>query len=112
MTIDRMPVTARGFHPAGSADPSGFAAMACDEILVHTHDAATGLGEQFDPGGELADRLLRRLFPWHVERFPGHPVAPDQWTALLWANGRINLPGRPGQVGWRWHCAPIADWDG
>ena len=33
---------ARGWHPYGLADASGFAAMACDELLVHTGDAARG----------------------------------------------------------------------
>jgi hypothetical protein len=34
----------RGLHSAGLPDPSGFAGMACDELLVHTMDAAAGLG--------------------------------------------------------------------
>jgi uncharacterized protein (TIGR03083 family) len=104
--LDMLPGTQRGFHPMGTADASGFAAMACDEILVHTRDAATGLGAEFVPGAELAGRVLARLFPWY------EPV-PDPWTALLHANGRIGLPGRPHQdKRWRWHCAPLADWDG
>ncbi|MBB5490436.1 maleylpyruvate isomerase N-terminal domain-containing protein [Nocardiopsis metallicus] len=44
MSVDAHPSSARGFHPMGASDPSGFAAMACAEILVHTHDAATGWG--------------------------------------------------------------------
>jgi uncharacterized protein (TIGR03083 family) len=104
--LDTLPATQRGFHPMGTADASGFAAMACDEILVHTRDASTGLGVEFVPGAELAGRVLARLFPWY------EPV-PDPWTALLHANGRIDLPGRPHQhKRWRWHCAPLADWDG
>jgi hypothetical protein len=37
------------------------------------------------------------------------------WTtlpALLWANGRVALPGHPRQARWRWHCAPLEEWDG
>lgn len=34
------------------------------EILVHTYDAGTGLGESFSPDPRLARRLFRRLFPW------------------------------------------------
>ena len=40
--IDGAAPGARGWHPAGLADASGFAAMACDELLVHTDDAAAG----------------------------------------------------------------------
>jgi hypothetical protein len=103
--IDDAPDTARGFHPMGQADPSGFAAMACDEMLVHTDDAARGHDLVFDPPVELADAVLRRLFPW---------VAPadDPWARLRWANGRLALDDQPRLDGWAWHCAPLADWDG
>jgi len=104
-SVDAAPAGIRGFHPAGAADPSGFAAMACDEMLIHTDDAARGLGLRFVPDLKLAGRVLARLFPWHD---PG----TDAWQALLWANGRIDLPGRQNQTGWTWHCAPLADWDG
>lgn len=101
------PQGARGYHPAGMADGSGFLAMGCDEMLVHCWDAARGLGVEFVPPTELAERVLRRLFPWA----PRHEPA---WRALLWANGRIGLasqPERPGP-GWEWHCAPLDEWDG
>jgi hypothetical protein len=104
-SVDAAPPGIRGFHPAGAADPSGFAAMACDELLVHTNDAARGLGLRFTPDPELAGRVLARLFPWHD---PGD----DAWQTLLWANGRIDLPGHPNQANWAWHCAPLADWNG
>jgi uncharacterized protein (TIGR03083 family) len=104
-SVDAAPAETRGFHPAGAADPSGFAAMACDELLVHTDDAARGLGLRFSPDPDLAGRVLGRLFPWHD---PGD----DPWRTLLWANDRVDLPGLPSQKGWTWHCAPLADWDG
>jgi hypothetical protein len=104
-SVDAAPAGIRGFHPAGAADPSGFAAMACDELLVHTDDAARGLGLRFTPDPGLAGRVLARLFPWHD---PGD----DAWQTLLWANGRIDLPGRANQADWTWHCAPLADWNG
>jgi uncharacterized protein (TIGR03083 family) len=95
----------RGWHPWGLADPSGFTAMACDELLVHTADAAQGLGASFEPEPELAAATLRRLFPWA-------PADVDAWSALLWSNGRIALPGHPRLKRWRWHCAPLSEWDG
>jgi hypothetical protein len=104
-SVGAAPAGTRGFHPDGAADPSGFAAMACDELMIHTDDAARGLGLHFTPDSRLAGRVLARLFPWHD---PGG----DPWQTLLWANGRIDLPGRPNQTGWIWHCAPLADWDG
>lgn len=104
-SIDAAPPTTRGFHPAGSPDPSGFAAMGCDELLVHTHDAAQGLGLDFTPDHDLAAQVLARLFPWAE-------AGEDPWWTLLWANGRLDLPERPQQRGWQWHCAPLAEWDG
>ncbi|HSO52118.1 MAG TPA: hypothetical protein VL330_05090 [Actinomycetes bacterium] len=47
--VDATPPGARGWHPMGQADASGFAAMACDELLVHSDDAARGLGVPFAP---------------------------------------------------------------
>ncbi len=97
--------TARGFHPMGDADRSGFAAMACDEMLIHTNDIADGLGAEFRPPPELADHVLRRLFPW-VE------ASGDSWADLRWANGRTELQGKERLSNWAWHCAPLEEWDG
>ncbi len=101
--------TVRAYHPAGMADAEGFAAMGCDEILMHTFDIAAGIGvESTPPPGiaELAGRVVRRLFPWA-------PAGAEPWPALLWANGRGDLPGvdRLG-ADWSWLCAPLTDWDG
>lgn len=103
--IGAAPPEARGFHPMGTADPSGFAAMACDELLIHTDDAARGLGLAFDPPTDLAEWVLRRLFPW-VE------VGSDPWGQLQWTNGRTAFDGQPRLERWRWHCAPLEEWDG
>jgi hypothetical protein len=105
VSVDAAPGSLRGFHPAGAADPSGFAAMACDELLIHTDDAARGLGLRFAPDQGLAGRVLARLFPWH-------DPDSDPWQTLRGANGRIERPGQPSQQGWQWHCAPLADWGG
>jgi hypothetical protein len=98
--------TTRAYHPAGMADRDGFVAMGCDEILVHGHDIATGLGIEYRPPGALAGRVLARLFPWA-------PAEVDPWMALLWANGRIGLDGREQlSADWWWHCRPLAEWTG
>lgn len=96
----------RAFHPAGMANASGFIGMACDEILVHTWDISCGLGVSFDADRDLCERVLRRLFPWA-------PAQQDPWLDLLWANGRVELPGQARLApDWYWHCAPLEEWDG
>lgn len=94
-----------GFHPWGDADASGFAGMACDEMLIHTDDAARGLGVGFGPSADLAEAVLRRLFP-EVD-----PVV-DPWQQLRWANGRIAYGGEPRRERWRWFCRPLSEWTG
>ena len=74
-------------------------------VRADAPNAARGLGLPFRPGADLAARVLTRLFP-------SHEVGDDPWRTLLWANGRIDLPGRPNQQGWRWHCAPLVEWKG
>ncbi len=97
---------ARGFHPAGMADPEGFLAMGCDEIVVHTGDIAAGLGLSFDPPDDLCAKVVARLFPWA-------PSDTDPWPTLLWANGRAPLGERDRlDPDWSWHCAPLSEWDG
>ncbi|MFG1679745.1 maleylpyruvate isomerase N-terminal domain-containing protein [Nonomuraea sp. NPDC049269] len=103
--VEGAPPDARGWHPYGLADASGFAAMACDELLVHTYDASLGLEPDFVPSEELALPTLGRLFPWA-------PGLAGAWETLLWANGRADLWGQERQTGWRWHCAPLTQWDG
>jgi Mycothiol maleylpyruvate isomerase N-terminal domain len=100
-SVESAPDNLRGFHPFGSPDPSGYAAMACDELLIHGDDAARGL----TPPAGIAEQVLARLYPWH-------DVDGDPWETLQWANGRIELAGRPSQQRWRWHSAPLAEWDG
>ncbi len=104
--IRAAPASTRAFHPAGMADSSGFAAMGCDEILIHTADIAAGFVIDFKPPEDLCGRVLVRLFPWA-------PTDVGHWESLLWANGRIALPGvGPQDDNWRWHCAPLSEWDG
>lgn len=100
------PSGSRAFHPAGMADATGFVAMGCEEILAHTWDIAEALGVTFVAPHDLAGRVVTRIFPWAPEDAP-------PWDALLWAAGRIALPGHQ-RLGaeWFWHCAPLAEWDG
>jgi hypothetical protein len=100
------PPTARAFHTAGMADPSGWVAMGMDELLVHTHDITAALGVEFVIDPRHARVVLGRLFPWA-------PEDADPLQALLWANGRGHLPGHPSLgESWLWHCAPLSEWDG
>jgi hypothetical protein len=103
--IATVPPDTRAWHIAGMADPSGFRAMGCDEVLGHTYDIARGFDRPFQPPADLCRRVLERLFPWA-------PTDGDPWQALLWANGRAALPDRPRLATWGWHCAPLAEWDG
>jgi len=97
---------ARGAHDWGTPDASGFAALACDEMLVHTSDIAAGLSATFDPPRDVCARVLARLFPWA-------PREGDPWAALRWANGRAPL-GERGRLapGWASHPSPLDEWDG
>ena len=104
--VESSPSSMRGFHPAGMADPSGFAAMGCDEILIHTADITAGLGVAFQPLADLSARVVARLFTWA-------PTDIDQWQTLLWANGRTWLPNWGLlEDNWYWQCAPLSEWDG
>ena len=89
----------RAWHPSGTSDPEGFAAMGVVESLVHTHDAAQGLGVPWEPSADLCARVLSRLFP-------AAPADALPWAALLWATGRADLPDRPRLVEWRWYSEP------
>ena len=95
----------RGFHPWGLADAAGFAAMGCAELLLHAGDVAGDHGLDWTPPSRLAGATRARLFPWA-------PADADPWSALLWATGRGDLPGREPVTSWRWHAAPLEDWDG
>jgi hypothetical protein len=88
---------ARSFHPCGTSDPEGFAAMGILEVLVHAHDIATGLDVPWTPPGGLCLDVLERLFP---DAPAGPPTA-----VLLWCTGRAPLGGLPRRTEWRWDSA-------
>jgi hypothetical protein len=89
----------RAWHPYGTSDPEGFAAMGVVETLIHGHDVAHGLGVLWEPPADLCTRVLNRLFP-------DAPADALPWAALLWAAGRADLPDRPRLDEWRWYCEP------
>ena len=81
-----------GFHPAGNADASGFAAMGIVEGAVHAWDVLTANGIDFTIDDEVCDRVLNRLFPGAVRT--GHG-----WADLLTATHRTE--DTRGER-WRW----------
>lgn len=91
----------RIFHPYGRADPEGMAGGACIEALIHGYDIASGLGLRFDPPIALCDGILARMWP-HLP-----DLQTDSWTALRWATGRVELPGRPHADTWKWRATPL-----
>ncbi|WP_432841019.1 maleylpyruvate isomerase N-terminal domain-containing protein [Dactylosporangium sp. CA-092794] len=95
LELDAAGPDARAWH-WGPADRTGFAAMAVDEILVHTWDIAQGLGLAWTPPAELSAAVLARLFAHDVP--PG--ADPEPGRTLLWATGRIALPGHARRAGW------------
>lgn len=90
------PAETRAFHPFGTSDPAGFAAMGTIEMLLHGHDVLTGLGLTCDLPEKPAAAVLRRLFP-DAELHDAGPA-----STLLWATGRAGLPDRERVTAWRW----------
>lgn len=103
--VSAMPASARSAHSAGLADSVGWAAMICDEVLVHSWDIAQGVGGEFVMPEALCQAVLERLFPW-----AGSDGKPSQ--RLLMVNGRRSLGDRPPIPDWVWHCGDPSAWDG
>ncbi len=101
-----VPAEARAWHPSGPPDVEGFLATGCTEVLLHSWDAMQGTEIGFVAGEQIADRVLRRLFPWASQDTP-------RWQTLLFATGRGELGGHesPGEQ-WMWHSNPLDEWDG
>ena len=97
--VEVTPPTVRSQHTYGASDPEGFAAMGVVETLVHMRDVAAGLELLWEPPQDLCARSLQRLFP-------DVPAEGDSWQTLLWATGRIALPGRDRRASWRWDGTP------
>ena len=94
LAVESAATDSRAWHPCGTSDPEGFAAMGVVEVLVHTHDIAKGLAIAWEPPAELSRHVLLRLFPDAPE---GDPAA-----VLLWCTGRAALGDRPRRTQWGW----------
>lgn len=92
------PPAARGWHPHGTSDPGGFAAMGVVELLVHTDDIARGLGIGWAPPAAPSAAVLARLWP-------GVEPGPDPAATLRHVTGRAPLGGVPAPAHWRWYSA-------
>jgi hypothetical protein len=95
-SVAAAPGDARAWH-YGPTDSTGFAAMGIGELLVHTYDIANGFGIDWRPPDELAEVVVSRLFNMS---YPDDPA-----SLLLWATGRVDLPGRPRVEAWVWRAA-------
>jgi quinol monooxygenase YgiN len=96
----------RAFHPAGPADRAGWAAMACDELLVHGLEVAEAVGATFEPADAIVEAVVARLFPWA-------PASGGALERLRWCNGRAPLGDEPQlDPSWYWWCRPLEEWDG
>ncbi|WP_239144761.1 maleylpyruvate isomerase N-terminal domain-containing protein [Streptomyces sp. SID14515] len=85
----------RAWHPWGTSDATGFAAMAITELALHTYDITRALGVPRTPSDTAAAAVLARLFP---DAPSGHRPS----DTLLWCTGRAALPGLPRRVEWQW----------
>jgi len=93
----------RGWHPLGMTDGEGFIALACNELLIHSHDVAAAHGQPFAGAEKFCGRLLHRLFPNDAEEIDNH----GGWAVLLYVNGRQGLGrGIPRKAAWRSHPSP------
>ena len=94
LTVASASEDVRAWHPYGTSDPEGFAAMGVVEVLVHTYDITRGLGIDWAPPDDHCEPVLSRLFPDAPEGKPS--------DVLLWSTGRVPLGDRPRLERWRW----------
>ena len=95
--VDAAAPTGRSWHPYGTSNPAGFAAMGVVEILVHTYDIARCLKRDWMPPADLCKPVLHRLFP-------GAP-AGNADEVLLYCCGRRPLEDMPRLTHWSWDSA-------
>ena len=89
LAVSRMMTSTMRSSPSGVTIPwhgqpidlRSWAAMGTREIILHTHDIATGLGVPYAPEADLAAAVLAFA---HPDADPGH----DPWASLVRASGR------------------------
>lgn len=99
--VDSAPADARAWHPCGTSDPEGFAAMGIVEVLVHAYDIAKGLELDWRPPSRLCTPVIHRLFPAAPEG--------DASQVLLYLTGRQTLVGKLRLTDWSWDCSVRSD---
>jgi hypothetical protein len=99
--VDSAAPDARAWHPCGTSDPEGFAAMGIVEVLVHAYDMAKGLELDWTPPSRLCTPVLQRLFP-------GAPEG-DASQVLLYLTGRQALAGKVKLTDWSWDSSVRSD---
>lgn len=90
--VSSAPPERRGWHPAGSSDAAGFAAMGITEAALHGWDILQAHDRVLETNDAVIDRVLARIFPTA-------PRTTDPWQDLLTATGRT--AGTRGRA-WRW----------
>lgn len=68
-------------------DAEGWAQRGAYELLVHTHDIVSGLGERFSPPAALASWVLDSEGLWMLDRKRA-AHAGSAWAAVLVGSGR------------------------
>lgn len=96
--VEATPPTVTADHVFGRTGSEGFAAMACVELIVHGHDIFSDTEVDWEPDEALCKRAVLRLFP-----DVAGTLNAGSYSELLWATGRIELPGNPYRSEWRWH---------
>ena len=81
-----------GYHGAGNADASGFAAMGIVEGAAHAWDVLIAHEIAFRVDDGICERVLNRLFPGAVR-------TDDGWQDFLTATGRTEATR---DQKWRW----------
>lgn len=76
--------------------PADYAPRAAVELILHAHDAALGLGVEFEPNAELCHRLREHTRPWPMWTVAWHGLAHtgDPWSDLLVGSGRARARPR------------------
>jgi hypothetical protein len=92
------PPERRGWHPFGSTDAAGLAAMGITEAALHTWDVLRAHGQVFVTDDAVIARVLTRIFPTAVR-------TGDPWQDLLTATARTEATRG---TAWRWDssCRP------